>query len=97
MGAIDGFRKRLRTAMNDKGWNQKVLSERSGVHYQQIYKLLSGERPDPRFSTVKRLADALGITTDYFAEPDEDEEVEDSPKPAQKPKRTQARKAKGAT
>jgi transcriptional regulator with XRE-family HTH domain len=57
---------RLREALEEKGWSQQTLSKRSGVHHQQIYKLLSGETLDPRVSTMRRLAQALDVTTDYL-------------------------------
>ncbi len=63
---IDGFATRLREAMQDKGWNQKVLSERSGIHHQQIHKLLRGERTNPQVSTVLDLARALEVSVDYL-------------------------------
>jgi transcriptional regulator with XRE-family HTH domain len=67
---------RLREVLEGQGWSQQTLSKRSGVHYQQIYKLLHGETPDPRISTIKRLAKALGVSMDYLTGMDEEEEEE---------------------
>ena len=67
---------RLREVLEGQGWSQQTLSKRSGVHHQQIYKLLHGETPDPRVSTIKRLAKALGVSLDYLTGMDEEEEGE---------------------
>lgn len=67
------FTNRLREIVEDKGWSRKTLSKRSGIHYQQVTKLMKGERADPRLSTVVKLANALGVTTDYLAGIDYDD------------------------
>lgn len=57
---------RLRRLLDDKGWSQQTLCKRAGVHHQHIYKVVSGETADPRASTIKRLAKALDVSTDYL-------------------------------
>ncbi len=66
MEEVTVFRTRLQAIVKEKGWNQKTLAARSGIHYQKINKLLRGERADPRGSTLIRLADCLGVSTDYL-------------------------------
>lgn len=57
---------KVRTAMDAKGWTAYRLAAESGVPQQTISKLLNGERTDPYFSTVCRLAGALGVKVDKF-------------------------------
>lgn len=46
--------------------NQKItdheLYEKSGVHFNVIELIRTGERKTPRFSTLRKLAKALGCT-----------------------------------
>lgn len=46
--------------------NQKItdheLYEKSGVHFNVIKLIRTGERKTPRFSTLRKLAKALGCT-----------------------------------
>lgn len=56
----------LHQAMDKGGWSQQTLALRSGVHRQQIYKLLHGERSEPRADTIRRIARALGVSADYL-------------------------------
>jgi len=52
-----------------KGWSQKDLAEESGVGQDTISGLESG-RHEPRPSTLRKLADALGVeVADFFREP----------------------------
>lgn len=57
---------KVRAAMDARGWTAYRLAAESGVRQQVISKLLNGERTDPYFSTVCRLADALGVKVDRF-------------------------------
>ena len=49
------------------GMTQEELAERSGVHRDTIGKLESGDRP-ARPTTIKKLADALGVETRALTE-----------------------------
>jgi transcriptional regulator with XRE-family HTH domain len=52
-----------------KGWSQKDLAEESGVGQDTISGIESG-RHEPRPSTLRKLADALGVeVADFFREP----------------------------
>jgi len=53
--------------------NQADLSERSGVKQSILSKIETGARPNPTSDIVKRLARALGCTTDYLLGMHEDE------------------------
>jgi transcriptional regulator with XRE-family HTH domain len=52
-----------------KGWSQKDLAEESGVGQDTISGIESG-RHEPRPSTLRKLANALGVeVADFFREP----------------------------
>jgi transcriptional regulator with XRE-family HTH domain len=52
-----------------KGWSQKDLANESGVGQDTISGIESG-RHEPRPSTLRKLADALGVeVADFFREP----------------------------
>ncbi len=53
---------KLKQIRNEKGLTLKALSEISGVPQRTIEDLEA--RGDGRFSTLKKLADALGVTLD---------------------------------
>ena len=46
------------------GISQDVLSKRANLAYHTIAKIEAGSTPDPRIETVKKIADALGVTID---------------------------------
>ncbi|HDQ08307.1 MAG TPA: helix-turn-helix domain-containing protein [Methanoculleus sp.] len=52
------FRTALEEELERKDMSIKELAERAGIPAATLYKITSGER-DPRFSTVKAIADAL--------------------------------------
>ena len=59
------FASRLRQARQAKGLSQAALAETVGTRQSQISRNESGRRwPDSE--TLCRLADALGLTTDYL-------------------------------
>ena len=46
------------------GISQDVLSKRANLAFHTIAKIEAGSTPDPRIETVKKIADALGVTLD---------------------------------
>ena len=46
------------------GISQDVLSKRANLAYHTIAKIEAGSTSDPRIETVKKIADALGVTID---------------------------------
>lgn len=54
----------LKIIMKMKGFNAESLSEKSGVPKSTVDKILSGNTPDPRYSTVKDLVNALSLNVD---------------------------------
>ncbi|MCF7907077.1 helix-turn-helix domain-containing protein [Patescibacteria group bacterium] len=49
---------------NNLGISQDVLSKRSNLAFHTIAKIEAGSTPDPRIETVKKIADALGVSLD---------------------------------
>ena len=46
------------------GISQDKLSKLAGITLHTITKIESGVTPDPRIETVKKIADALGVSVD---------------------------------
>ncbi len=44
--------------------SQDVLSKRANLAFHTIAKIEAGSTPDPRIKTVKKIADALGVSLD---------------------------------
>lgn len=59
-----GIAARLRAARRQRGWSRETLAHHSGISWAAIAQIESGRRPDPRISSVARLAAALDITID---------------------------------
>jgi transcriptional regulator with XRE-family HTH domain len=59
------FRARLRKARELRGWNQGDIAERAGMPASSIAHFESGSRR-PSFDSLRRLANALEISTDYL-------------------------------
>jgi transcriptional regulator with XRE-family HTH domain len=57
----------LRRVRISKGLSQEDLSEKSGVHRDTIHKLEVGQRP-ARPATIRRLANALSVSTEKLTE-----------------------------
>lgn len=46
------------------GISQDTLSKKADLAFHTIAKIESGVTPDPRIDTVKKIADALGVSLD---------------------------------
>jgi transcriptional regulator with XRE-family HTH domain len=57
---------RLGACQKDKGWTNAELARRAGLNQTLLWKILEGQRPKISAVTVKRLARALGVSTDYL-------------------------------
>ncbi len=53
--------KRLRLTI---GMSQDALSKKANLAFHTISKIESGSTPNPTIETVKKIADALGVTLD---------------------------------
>lgn len=63
----EGFPRRLHDLRRSKDLSQTELAHKTGVHYTHIGRYERGESR-PSADTLKRLADALGVTNDYLLE-----------------------------
>lgn len=52
----------LQRIMDEQKINDHELYEKSGVHFNTIKLIRTGEFKQPRFSTLRKLAKALGCT-----------------------------------
>lgn len=59
------FPERLRAAREKRGLNQGDLAKRAGLQGSAISHFETGARK-PSFDNLRRLADALDVTTDYL-------------------------------
>jgi transcriptional regulator with XRE-family HTH domain len=63
----DGFAERLRALRKQRNLSQSELAQLVGVHHNHIGRYERSESR-PGATTLKRLADALGVSTDYLME-----------------------------
>jgi transcriptional regulator with XRE-family HTH domain len=61
----ESFMQRLRAARDLRQWSQSDLAARAGMPPSSIAHFETGTRK-PSFDTLKRLANALEVTTDYL-------------------------------
>jgi len=61
----DLFPERLRAARELRKWNQGELAEKASMPPSSVAHFESGSRK-PSFDTLRRLANALEVTTDYL-------------------------------
>ena len=59
------FKERLKAARDLRKWNQSYLAGRAGMPPSSIAHFEAGTRK-PSFDTLRRLANALEVTTDYL-------------------------------
>lgn len=59
------FQERLKAARDLRGWSQSDLAGRAGMPPSSIAHFETGSRK-PSFDTLRRLANALEVTTDYL-------------------------------
>jgi len=59
------FKERLKTARDLRKWSQSDLASRAGMPPSSIAHFETGSRK-PSFDTLRRLANALEVTTDYL-------------------------------
>ena len=57
---------RLEACRRDKGWTIAEFARRAKMNQTLLWKILNGDRPHVSASTVRRLARALGVSTDYL-------------------------------
>jgi transcriptional regulator with XRE-family HTH domain len=63
---MDDFGKRVVAARGKYGWTRRELARRAQLHEQHLAKVEREQRPRLEADTVKKLAQALGCTSDYL-------------------------------
>ncbi|MCD6149617.1 helix-turn-helix transcriptional regulator [bacterium] len=56
--------KNIKKYRNKLGISQDILSKRANLAFHTIAKIEAGSTPNPTINTVKKIADALGVTLD---------------------------------
>ena len=74
------FAERLKAARALRGWTQAELAERAGLPPTSIAHFESGSRK-PSFDTLRRLAAALDVSTDYLLGRTDDPAISQSDDP----------------
>ena len=57
---------RIRTARVLRGWSQKELAKRAGLHHVMLNRLEKGHKAGVQAETIRRLAEALRVSSDYL-------------------------------
>jgi transcriptional regulator with XRE-family HTH domain len=57
---------RVEALRQHKGWTKAELAKRARLHPQHIYKVLSGERSRIEAATIRALALAFTVSSDYL-------------------------------
>ena len=68
---MSSFGERLRAARTAKGISQMALARQTGLSLSLIAQLEQGLTSDPKLSTLRALARALGVTLDELGQEDE--------------------------
>lgn len=61
---LSGIARRLREMRDRVGLSQSQLAERAGLNVSQVTNIEQGRTSDPRLSTLRALAGALGCSVD---------------------------------
>jgi transcriptional regulator with XRE-family HTH domain len=70
-----GFGKRLRELRRQKNMTQIQLAKRVGITHTHIGRYELGTANKPSADTIKRIAEALGVSSDYLLEGASDQAV----------------------
>ncbi|GEO26045.1 hypothetical protein AAC03nite_18300 [Alicyclobacillus acidoterrestris] len=63
---------KLRHLREQKGWTLAEASEHTGVSISHLSAIEKGNRPNPSFFLVAKLAQAYGVPLNYFLDPVEE-------------------------
>jgi transcriptional regulator with XRE-family HTH domain len=67
---------KIQRLRGQRHWSQADLAELSGVKQSLLSRIERGSRPNPTADVLRKLAKALGCTTDYLVGMHEDEDTE---------------------
>lgn len=73
-GISMSWQEKVKNLMNDRGINQKQLSQLSGITESSVSRYLRSERR-PRLDVVVNFAKAFGVATDYLLDDGEESEA----------------------
>lgn len=73
-GVYMSWQEKVKNLMNDRGINQKQLSQLSGITESSVSRYLRSERR-PRLDIVVNFAKAFGVSTEYLLDDGEESEV----------------------
>ena len=59
---------KIKIIMKQKGYTAETLAQKCGVPKSTIDKITCGVTPDPRYETVKAIANGLDLTIDELSE-----------------------------
>jgi len=66
------FRKRLKILRRELGVTQEQFAERAKISYKVYQHIEAGRRPNPRLSTLEKLANGLGVgVAELFLDPED--------------------------
>ena len=66
---VDGVK--LREIRIDRGYSQEELHKLTGISRDTISRLETGDRPNPHPRTLRKLAEALGVSVGDFRKREE--------------------------
>lgn len=64
--AESSFGDKVRKLREERGWGQQQLAKIAGLSQPAISRIERGLVQQPRLSVIKRLSQALGVTTDFL-------------------------------
>jgi len=72
---MEGFGERLVILREAKGWTRRELAKRAGLHEKHLDKVEHGQRQRIEAETLIKLAQTLGVSSDYLLD------LTDDPRP----------------
>lgn len=68
------MRFRIREFARDRGLTAEELARKAGINYSALKNLWQGRTLDPKYSTLRAIARALGVTVEQLEVPSEENE-----------------------
>jgi transcriptional regulator with XRE-family HTH domain len=94
VGVIMPVGDRLRKLRTDAGLTQQELAMRAGLSVSVVAQTEQGVNDDPRLSTLRALARALGVTINDLTGDEDEPAPPETEEPEQRPRRGRPRKPK---
>jgi transcriptional regulator with XRE-family HTH domain len=92
LGLMMPLKDRLKQLRKAAGLTQQGLAMKAGLSVSAVVQIENGTIPDPRISTLRALAKAMGVTLDQLAGEDDGDQGE---APAEGPEPPAPKKPKG--